>query len=317
MVDTDIGGPDTAMLAIGRSYAEIADEKNPHPSGFRLHELAWRTVFLHSLVGRAEGLGGNIFGITEREALFETAFPGLTPPQVEAALREIQNSASYLRFDRDRGRYFASLDPSINRALSDIRRGLREEQVKGLLAATARKIIAAENGLFRIVTDVAVPEHVPDNIGRPVLGIVSLDIDRVDATAVVETKGPHPARLQQNLVFLLVPETVRLEGEPCSEERDRKALEARNRSADLARIALARRCLKKKPEDYGIRSEQLARDNFDADNDERELALQTAVTGLYRFLCFASASTGTVIRKEINPAAGEGGDAVLQAIDSC
>ena len=122
VVDTDIGGPDTVMLAIGRSRAEIADEKNPHPAGFRLHELAWRTVFLHSLVGRAEGLSANIFGITEREALFETAFPGLTPPHVEAALREIGNSAFYLRFDRDRSRYFASLDPSINRALADIRR---------------------------------------------------------------------------------------------------------------------------------------------------------------------------------------------------
>ena len=47
---------------------------------------------------------------------------------------------------------------------------------------------------------------------------------------------------------------------------------------------------------------------------ERELALQTAVTGLYRFLCFPSASSGAVVRKEINPAAGEGGAAVLEEI---
>jgi hypothetical protein len=314
VVDTDIGGPDTAMLAIGRSYAEIADDDNPHPSGLCLHELAWRTVFLHSLVGRAEGFGGNIFGITERDALFETAFPGLTPPQVEAALREIQNSASYLRFDRDHSRYFASLDPSINRALSDIRRGLRDEQVKELLAGTARKIVASDNGLFKVVTDIAAPEHIPDNTGRPVLGVVSLEVDSVDPTAIVETKGPHQARLHQNIVLLLAPETVRLDRDASSEERDRKAQEARNRVADLARIVLARRILKKKPEDYGIRSEQLVRDNFDADTGERELALQTAVTGLYRFLCFASASTGAVIRKEINPAAGEGGAAVLEAI---
>jgi hypothetical protein len=141
VLDTDIGGPDTGMLAAGRSRAEIADSRNPHPAGLRLHELAWRTVFLHSLAGRGEGLAANIFGVTEREALFPTAFPGLTPPQVEAALREIENNAYYLRFDRDHGRYYASLDPSINRALAEIGGGLRNEQITELLAATARKIV--------------------------------------------------------------------------------------------------------------------------------------------------------------------------------
>jgi hypothetical protein len=77
---------------------------------------------------------------------------------------------------------------------------------------------------------------------------------------------------------------------------------------------LALRRLKAKPEDYGIRAEQLARDEFDARMSERELALQTTVTGLYRFLCFPSASSGAVVRKEITPAAGEGGAAVLEEI---
>jgi len=40
----------------------------------------------------------------------------------------------------------------------------------------------------------------------------------------------------------------------------------------------------------------------------------TAVTGLYRYLCFPSASSGSVVRKEINPAAGEGGAAVLEEL---
>src|SRR5208282_5380027 len=271
-------------------------------------------VFLHSLVGRAEGLESKLFGITERDALFETSFPGLTPPQVEAALREIENSAFYLRFDQDHGRYFASLEPSINRALAEIREGLREEPVNQLLAATARKVVAPENGLFKVFPDVAAPEHLPDNIGRPLLGIVSLDVDRLDPTAVVETKGPRETRIQQNVVFLLAPETVFLEGDTWSEDRLQKAREARNRVSDLARTVLALRRLKKKPEDYGIRAEQLARDDFDARIGERELALQTAVTGLYRFLCFPSASSGAVVHKEINPAAGEGGAAVLEEI---
>ncbi len=314
VLDTDVGGPDTGMLAAGHSRAEIADRRNPHPAGYPLHELAWRTVFLHSLVGRAEGLGSKLFGITERDALFETAFPGLTPPQVEAALREIENTAFYLRFDGDNGRYFASLEPSINRALAEIRDGLRDEPINQLLAATARKVVAAENGLFRVIPDVAAPEHVTDNIGRQVLGIVSLDADRLDPTAVIETKGPHETRVQQNIVFLLVPETVFLEGDQWSEDRVQKSGEARNRIADLARTVLALRRLKAKPEDYGIRPEQLLRDDFDARMRERELALQTAVTGLHRVLCFASASSGAVVHKEISPAAGEGGAAVLAEI---
>ena len=46
VLDTDIGGPDTGMLAAGRSRAEIADGRNPHPAGFPLHELAWRSGVL-------------------------------------------------------------------------------------------------------------------------------------------------------------------------------------------------------------------------------------------------------------------------------
>jgi hypothetical protein len=314
VLDTDVGGPDTGMLVAGRSRAEIADEKNPHPDRIPMHELAWRTVYLHSLVGRAEGLGSHVFGITEREALFETTFPGLTPPQVETALREIENSAFYLRFDRDHSRCFASLEPSINRALAEISEGLRGEPVDQLLAATARKIVAPDNGLFKVDPDVAAPEHIKDNTGRPVLGIVSLDVDRLDPTAMVETKGPGETRVQQNVVFLLVPQTVFLDGDTWSEDRVQKEREALNRITDLARTVLALRRLKRKPEDYGIRAEQLARDDFDARMRERELALQTTVTGLYRFICFPSASSGAIVRKEITPAAGEGGAAVLEEI---
>jgi hypothetical protein len=143
---------------------------------------------------------------------------------------------------------------------------------------------------------------------------VSLDVDRLDPTAMVETKGPGETRVQQNVAFLLVPETVFLDGDTWSEDRVQKEREALNRITDLARTVLALRRLKRKPEDYGIRAEQLARDDFDARMRERELALQTTVTGLYRFICFPSASSGAVVRKEITPAAGEGGAAVLEEI---
>lgn len=155
VLNTDVGGPDTTALDTGRSRAELADRKNPHPAGFPLHEYTWKTVFLHSLVGRAAGLGSNLFGITEREALFEVACPGVTPPQVETALQAIESSddAFYLRLQQ--GRYYASLDPSEIRALASIQGSLHGEQVENLLAATARKAVRAEDSTFDVIPDVS------------------------------------------------------------------------------------------------------------------------------------------------------------------
>jgi predicted AAA+ superfamily ATPase len=52
VLNTDVGGADTTSLAAGQSRAALADQKNPHPDGFPLFEYTWKTVFLHSLVGR-------------------------------------------------------------------------------------------------------------------------------------------------------------------------------------------------------------------------------------------------------------------------
>ena len=125
----------------GRSNAQLADARNPHPAGIPLHEYVWKTVFLHSLVGRSEGLNSNLFGITEQEALVDVSFPGLTPPQVQTALDEIKENAFYLRFYE--GRYYAHTDPTINRALASIRRGLSRDEVAELLATRARKVVQA------------------------------------------------------------------------------------------------------------------------------------------------------------------------------
>jgi uncharacterized protein DUF499 len=172
VLNTDVGGADTASLAAGQSRAALADQKNPHPDGFPLFEYTWKTVFLHSLVGRAEGLGSNLFGIAERDALFTVAFPGLTPRQVEMALHEIDNSAYYLRFRQ--GRYFASLEPSIPRALASIREGLRAEQTWDFLTAMARKVVERRTPNVQVEHDVSAPEHVPDKTDKPVLALVVL-----------------------------------------------------------------------------------------------------------------------------------------------
>src|SRR5262249_890118 len=72
----------------------------PHPDGIPWHEYTWRTVFLHSLVGRDQGLASEAFGVEESRALFDTAFPGLPPSQVQSALRKVQEAAYYLHYSK-------------------------------------------------------------------------------------------------------------------------------------------------------------------------------------------------------------------------
>jgi hypothetical protein len=304
VLNTDVGGPDTAALETGRSRAELADRRNPHPAGYPLYESTWKTVFLHSLVGRAQGLGSNLFGITEPDALVEVAFPGLTPPQVETALHAIEGSdgAFYLRFSQ--GRYYASLDPSETRALASIRGALRREQVDDLLAATARKVVRGDVGTFEVQHDVAAPEHVDDNTRRPVLALVTLEADQIDAEACVITAGPHRPRLQQNYVFLLVPDTVHVKGEVWSEDRVTQARQVRHRLEEVARDVLARRRLQEHPEHYGITVARLA---------EREQALVTVVTQTYSAVWYPGVG-GHLVRKDIKTAGGEGGLPVIEAL---
>jgi hypothetical protein len=317
VLNADIGGVDTAQLEGGRSNAELADLHNPHPQGYQMHEWAWRVVFLHSLVGRDEGLQSELFGLTEQQALFEVAFPGLTPPQVQTALTEITERAFYLRLHE--GRYYASLDPSVNVALARLRRTLASsERVTSLLDATARKIVRADIKNFHVVHDVAAPEHVPDKQDRPVLALVALGADTIDVEASVTTVGPNRPRIQQNLVFLLVPDTVVVKEFVGREDtlfstQQTRAQEMYKKLQDLARWVVAMRLLKEKPQDYGINASRLEEQEFDARHAEREQALLTAVTQAYSSLWFPSAS-GHIRGTEIKTAGGEGGESTIELI---
>jgi hypothetical protein len=208
VLNADVGGADTSTLETGLSNAQIADRENPHPAGHPLHEFTWRTVFLHSLVGRDRGLRAEVFGINEPDCLFQTSFPGMTPPQVQTALHAIKEKAYYLRQSEDGSKYYASLEPSINIALAQIRRSLGAEGVGQLLAATARKVVKQDVPQFLVTHDVSAPEHIPDRKDRPVLALVSLAAGAIDVEAMITTKGPNQPRTQQNTVLLLVPETV-------------------------------------------------------------------------------------------------------------
>lgn len=315
VLNADIGGVGTSALEGGRSNAEVADRRNPHPEGYPFYEYTWKTVFLHSLVGREEGIDSKVFGLTEPDALFCVSFPGLTPPQVRTALKEISESAFYLRCEQ--GKYFASTEPTINSVLARIRRTLGTDQIRELLQATARKIVTESTGLFSIEHDVSVPEDLPDGKGKPVLGVVSLTTEAIDIEAMFTTRGPYKPREQQNLIFLLVPEVVAVKKptvqQDLFEDQSDRALEARQRIENVARQVKAMRTLMDKPLSYGLNPRRLEDEDFKSRHAEREQALLTAVSSVYTSLYYASAG-GHIVRKEIKTAGGEGGVPFIELI---
>lgn len=312
VLNADVGSVDTGTLEGGRSNAELADQKNPHPEGHPLYEYTWKTVFLHSLVGREEGLDSKILGLTEPEALFCVSFPGLTPPQVRMALEEINESAFYLRYEQ--GKYFASEEPTINSVLARIRRTLKADQVNSLLEATARKVVTGKSDLFHIEHDVSLPEHLPDGKGRPVLGVGSLTAESVDVEAMVTTRGVNKPREQQNLIFLLVPETATVKGTNELEGFfQSQAQDARQRIESIARQVEAMRVLNEKPQSYGVNPRRLEDADFKKRKSEREQALLTAVSSIYTSLYYPS-TAGHIVRKEIKTAGGEGGLPFIEQI---
>lgn len=317
VLNADVGGVDTDQLEGGRSNAQLADLHNPHPAGFPMHEWAWRVVFLHSLVGRDLGLQSELFGLTEQQGLLEVSFPGLTPPQIQTALEQIKDNAFYLRSSE--GRYYASLDVSVNIVLARLRRSLANSPLVGqMLDATARKVVKKDIRTFHVEHDVSTPENVPDKKNRPVLALVELGAGKIEVDAFVTTTGPNRPRIQQNTVFLLVPDTVLVKGHVSSEDtlfssQQSRVQEAYKRLQDLALWVVAMRQLHDNPQAFGINRERLDEQDFDTRRAEREQALVTAVTQAYCNLWFPSAS-GQIIRKEIKTGGGEGGESTIELI---
>ncbi|MBM9535982.1 ATP-binding protein [Desulfobulbus alkaliphilus] len=315
VLNADVGGVDTSGVEGGKSNAELADLKNPHPNGWPLYEYTWKTIFLNSLVGQDQGIASNLFGLSEQDAMFATSFPGLTPSQVAEALKEIEHSAYYLRSSQ--GRYFASLDPSVNIVLARIRKSLQQQEIDERLNIYARKVVSKDNKTFVVEHDVTAPEHIPDNKGKPVLAIIALQADNLSVEQCVTTVGANAPRIQQNLVFLLVPDTAvistSVEAMSLFGGAGLQAEQAKNKLRDMARTVLAMIKLKTNPDAHGITPRSLDDDGFRQRFTEREKALETAVTQSYRYLWFPSAS-GQIVRKEIRTAGGEGGVPVFEQI---
>lgn len=313
VLNTDIGGPDTGNLSMGKSYAQFADQKNPHPQGYPLYEYTWRTIFLHSLVGRSEGLSSNLFGLSEQDTMFEVSNPAMTPPQVQMALEEIEKSAQYLR--KKQGRFFASLDPSVNRALNTIETGLqfRSEQVLERIKETSRNVVKQHTEPFHVVHEVTHPEDIPDKGEKPLLALVSLDAEQVDIQELVTMAGPNRPRMRQNLCFVLVPKTVLTKSDQQRAAKQAQAQEAFVRIEGLARTVVAMRRLQERPEDYGITAAMLMEQNFDRRLKERAQALETTLAQCFDSLWYPSASK-QITHKEIRTGGGEGGISIIEEI---
>jgi hypothetical protein len=159
---------------------------------------------------------------------------------------------------------------------------------------------------------------VPDKQDRPGLALVALGADTIDVEACVTTVGPNRPRTQQNMVFLLVPDTVAVTEFVGREDtlfstQQTRTQEMYKKLQDLARWVVAMRLLKEKPQDYGINASRLEEQEFDIRHAEREQALLTAVTQAYSSLWFPSAS-GHMRCTEIKTAGGEGGESTIELI---
>lgn len=315
ILNVDVGSVNTAMQVDGGiSNAERADRKNPHPDKVPFFEYTWKTVFLHSLVGRSQGVGSRVFGLTEPEAIFAVTTPLATPVQIRTALEEIEKSAFYLRYSE--GKYYAHLEPTLNSVLSHIRGSVSSVQIQNQLKTTAKKLVM-DNPYFHVEHDVLSPEHLPDNKERPMLGVVSLSADMVDVEAFVTQRGDNRPRERQNLVFLLVPKTVKVKQEreqgTISQLLQDGVSEDQQYIEDTARQVVAFRMLEQSPQNYGITPQKLQGTDFRARQSEREQALTTAVSGVYSKLFYPSVS-GSITRKEIKVVSSEGGVSIVSII---
>lgn len=318
VLNADIGSTETHTMQGGLSNAQRADEKNPHPDRVPLYEITWKTVFLHSLVGRAEGQGSKLFGISQQDAFFAVSTPLITPPQVRTALDEISESAFYLRYED--GKYFAHLDPTINSVLAMIRQTIDEKQIKQCLRGIANGLIK-DDRYFAIEHDVHDPEDIADNRDRLTLAVIGLDVEKLDPKEMFTTKGVGKPRERQNMVLLLVPKTTAVQTEnpgqiPMDVQlagTNKANEEARGRVESIARQVLAIKALEDKPQSYGIAPSKLRDAAFVERRSERNNALGMVVSEMYTGLYYPGADN-SVIRKEIRTASGEGGATILGQI---
>ena len=312
VLNTDIGSIETKNLVGGKSQAQLADERNPHPDGIPMYELTWKTVFLNSLVGRAEGKRSKVFGINQRDAVFMTSSPRLTPTQVKTALDAITQDAFYLRCED--GKYFAHQDPTINSVLARIRQNVSSGEVHNKLKSIVSTMIQ-DDSIFHIEHDVHLPQDIPDNQERLTVAVVSLDVEEIDPMVFYETKGPNLPRTYQNMMVMLIPKTshVLTNGNEMDLFENGNSIRANKNNVEvIARQVIAMQKLQANPQSFGINPSQLNDPEFIERKRDRELGLVSEVSNLYNSVYFAKGNN--IEHSELRGTSTERGAAFLTQI---
>lgn len=313
----DIGSIETSNIRGGKSNAQLEDEKNRHPDGIALFEDTWKVVFLNSLVGRADGFAANVFGVAEQEAIFQVSTPKLLPSQARMALEKITESAFYLRCEQ--GKYFAHLEPTINSVLARIRETIEYSKIIGKLKQVAGSLIPA-GPVFAVENHVVEPADIRDDYDKPVIGVISFEKDKIDVQEFYKYKSNGAFRVRKNLMMLLVPKNVKIEGviETGHENialfgeflNNNSAEQEKLRAEDLARQVLAINILAENPQQYGVAPSKLQDPDFRNRQSSRPQELKTAVASLYTN--FVYHNVDGIVRREIVTGAGESTIALIE-----
>ena len=309
VLNTDVGGPQSDSLASNRSRAQLRDATNPLPSEIPYHEMTWRVVLVNSLVGRAGGVSSNLFGINESDAILSVVMPSLPATAVRTALEAIAKRAYYLR--EDGGKFFANTDPTINRALNDIRGGVKKDDALRLIFEASRKVITNQNRIFEVREDVTVPQDMKDSPRCPSIGIIRVDSPRITIDDFIETVGNGQPRIAQNHVALLIPITVATDRDNDGMFADQKAQQNLDRLIEMARDVRAMEKLALDPGAYGLTLKQLD-DDFQGRRARSMNDLNVAVSKSYTRLVYPGPD-GVAVR-EIRVVGGEGGAPVAEQV---
>lgn len=313
VLTADIGSEESHSLVAGTSNAQAADRRNPHPDHIPMYENTWKVVFLNSLVGRSGGQNTNVFGISEKDAIFMVATPLLTPPQVEQALKEITESAFYLRFEN--GKYFAAIEPTINSVLASIRRTITDDQVRQHLKGVTNRMITS-GSFFEIIQNVSYPQDIPDMRDKPLLCVVSLDAGNIAIQQMFTYCGSKP-RIRQNSMVLLTPKTVKVDLPGYTEQITMATItpaeESWNKLALQARQVLAIKALKEKPAAYGIAASKLHDPEFVEKDSRLSMGLSTMVNSMYTTIWYP-VSGSHYDRKELRASGAEGSIGLIEQI---
>ncbi|ARS53545.1 DUF499 domain-containing protein [Kushneria konosiri] len=319
VLDSDISKA-SGTQATSRTVAGELDVANPHPDGYPVHEWAWRSIFLHSLIGRGGGLQDEKFGIDITSAVYEMASPAIKPATVRSALETIEREANYLR-ERS-GRLYADTVPTLNNILRRIEGNVSHAEAMTRVEQVVRSLIKGSS-VFDVHPNIDDSEGIPDKTPKPQLGILAFEVEEMDPALFIERRGDK-VRQYQNQVFLLAPSTTHIASAIWNESRTHQEHRTRQNILTLARKAISLERLKENPENWGVSHEQLQKGEFKDRAAKSPAELRTAIDETYRFLIYPGREGGRVVVRDLGKrgagptAAGSGGlhleDAILKQL---